>query len=148
MLAVGSSDNCAVVFPTDERYFRRDLGAASDDERLPGNPGARFSTGGSRARLVRTNSVSNLSARLSDTIPILKPYGTALVRGHDKEVGALSWSSEGKLVTVGDDYLVRCWSEDREKASDLRKGGESGGRRWACGWADVGEQWEGDEDDW
>lgn len=149
MLAVGSSDNCAVVFPTDERYFRRDLGAAPDDERLSGNPGARFSSGGGRrAGLVRTNSVSNLSARLSDTIPILKPYGTALVRGHDKEVGALSWSSGGKLVTVGDDYLVRCWSEDREKASDLRRGGESGGRRWACGWADVGESWEGDEDDW
>lgn len=151
LLAVGSSDNCAVVFPTDERYFRRDLGAFPDDDRLPVNPSANTSfssiAGSERRGLTRANSVTNLSGRLSDTIPIIKSYGSALVRGHDKEVGALSWTKEGKLVTVGDDYIVRCWGEDREGARDLRRGGEAGGRRWAKGWADVGDGWEGDEED-
>jgi WD40 repeat protein len=168
MLAVGSSDGCPVVFPTDERYFRRDLSAGRGappngvDERAAAagvvmNPAASsFSSDGGmvpRGRprpggLTRTNSITNLSARLADTIPIFKPYGTALVRGHDKEVGPLAWTRDGKLVTVGDDYAIRCWGEDREKAADLRRGGEVNGRRWACGWADVGEGWEGDEDDW
>lgn len=157
MLAVGSSDGCPVVFPTDERYFRRDLGAGRGapangvDERGVVNLAGSFD-GAVRGRrpggLTRTNSVTGLSARLNDTVPVYKPYGTALVRGHDKEVGPLSWTSDGKLVTVGDDYAVRCWDEDRGRASDLRRGGEVNGRRWACGWADVGEDWEGDNDDW
>lgn len=149
MLAVGSSDGCPVLFPTDERYFRRDLGAG---RRAPpsGVSSAPIVNLGGRGRpgLVRANSVTNLSARLNDAVPVYKPYGTALVRGHDKEVGPLSWTCDGKLVTVGDDYAVRCWDEDRERAADLRTGGEGGGRRWASGWADVGEEWEGDEDDW
>ncbi|OIW29808.1 WD40 repeat-like protein [Coniochaeta ligniaria NRRL 30616] len=166
MLAVGSSDGCPVVFPTDERYFRRDLGAGRGappngvDERsapvinlsgsFDGGAGAAGARGQQRRPgvLARTNSVSNISARLNDSVPVYKPYGTALVRGHDKEVGPLAWTRDGKLVTVGDDYAVRCWGEDRERAADLRGGGEVNGRRWACGWADVGEGWEGDEDDW
>ncbi len=67
------------------------------------------------------------------------------MRGHDREVGALAWSVDGKLATVGDDYYVRCWAEDRERAADLRVGGETGGRRWACGWADVGDDWDVEE---
>lgn len=165
MLAVGSSDGCPVLFPTDERYFRRDLGAGRgappngvDEQRsgpminlagrnssLSGIDGGR---GGRRPGLTRTNSVTTLSARLNDSVPVYRPYGTALVRGHDKEVGPLSWTCDGKLVTVGDDYDVRCWAEGRERAADLRRGGEVNGRRWASGWADVGEEWQGDEDDW
>jgi WD40 repeat protein len=162
MLAVGSMDACPVLFPTDERYFRRDLGAGPGaplsgvvDDRSsavamisPGGGGG----GGSGARpgmLTRTNSVGGgFSARLNDTVPVYKPYGTALVRGHEKEVGPLAWTHDGKLVTVADDYTVRCWGENREKATDLRRGGEVNGRRWGCGWADVGENWDGDEDDW
>lgn len=173
MLAVGSSDGSPIVFPTDERYFRRDLGAVRGvappngiDERsgglsvvnLPAPTGFSGADGGASAATVagrrpfgppvRANSITNLSARLSDTVPVYRPYGAALVRGHDKEVGPLAWTRDGKLVTVGDDYAVRCWDEDPEGAADLRRGGETGGRRWACGWADVGEEWEGDEDDW
>ncbi|KAM7199248.1 WD40-repeat-containing domain protein [Naviculisporaceae sp. PSN 640] len=170
MLAVGSSDGCAVLFPTDERYLK-DMWArngndnnadASDESYLVGEstaignngpgPTLRSSTQQQRTpTLVRSNSYNknmNLFARHSSTIPIVK-NGTPLVRGHEKEVGALTWTSEGKLVTVGDDYLVRCWSEeDRVRARDLRTGGEAEGRRWGCGWADVGDQWEGDVDDW
>ncbi|KAL1878065.1 hypothetical protein VTK73DRAFT_8116 [Phialemonium thermophilum] len=168
LLAVGSSDGCAVLFPTDERYFRRDLGgsiagANGGDEMPASTLGSSFPagvhplSGGSRAchqfnqgprpRLVRTNSVPNLSGRLVDKVPILRS-GTPLVRGHDKEVGPVAWTNEGKLVTVGDDYLVRCWSESRDRATGLRRGGESEGRRWACGWADVGDEWGGDDDEW
>jgi WD40 repeat protein len=91
-----------------------------------------------------SSSFSGSSA--AGTTPVVR-RGTPLVRGHGKEVGAVAWTSEGKLVTVGDDFLVRCWSEDREKAADLRTGGETEGRRWACGWADVGDEWDRDGDD-
>jgi hypothetical protein len=91
--------------------------------------------------------MTNIFARQADSTPVVK-RGTPLVRGHDKEVGAVAWTNEGRLVTVGDDYLIRCWSEGREQASDLRLGGETEGRRWGCGWADVGDKWDGDQDDW
>ena len=163
MLAVGSSDSCAVLFPTDERYLRRDLGAGRGapangvDEMRKQSSAPVIDTGGGgrggggfpgRPGLARTNSISGLPGKLGDTVPIYKPYGTPLVRGHDKEVGPVCWTVGGKLVTMADDYVVRCWDEDREAAADLRKGGEANGRRWASGWADVGEDWEGDEDDW
>ena len=61
-------------------------------------------------------------------------------------MGALTWTANGDLVTLGDDFLVRCWREDGDQARDLRTGGESGGRRWACGWADVGEGWDDDDE--
>ncbi|KAK3373882.1 WD40-repeat-containing domain protein [Lasiosphaeria ovina] len=175
LLAVGSSDGCTVLFPTDERYVREaweprakgeqegdEEGTAEEDENsylvgestagLPvisssrsRRPGLLGSSGRS---LVRTNSMTNIfAARQADAMPVVR-RGTPLVRGHDKEVGAMTWTSTGKLITVGDDYLIRCWSEDREAASDLRLGGETGGRRWGCGWADVGDAWDGDKDDW
>ena len=154
LLAVGSSDGCAVLFPTDERYFRSDLGAYPAPPLLtaPTPLGGSFSATdnfGPRfpSTLSRTNSATGLPARLVDTVPIVR-NGAPLVRGHDKEVGALCWTSEGRLVTVGDDFLVRCWSESRDQATSLRRDGEAGGRRWACGWADVGEDWDGDGDDW
>ncbi|KAB5550963.1 WD40-repeat-containing domain protein [Coniochaeta sp. 2T2.1] len=158
MLAVGSSDGSPVLFPTDERYFRRDLHAGPgappnnhsclSSSTVTSNLAGADPAPGRPTPLTRTNSITGLSARLNDTIPIYKPYGTALVRGHDKEVGPLAWTRGGKLVTVGDDYHVRCWGEDWAQAADLRRGGEVSGRRWNCGWADVGETWEGDDDDW
>lgn len=158
VLAVGSSDACAVVFPTAERYFRHDLTGAMSTLSLEQStiatstlPPSAF-TRSHRPLLgpplfQRTASSSRLAAmREKDDIPMYR-NGTPLVRGHDREVGALAWTDQGKLVTVGDDYLVRCWSEDRERAKDLRTGGETEGRRWGCGWADVGEDWDGDAED-
>lgn len=179
MLAVGSSDGCAVLFPTDERYLedsfwrqqqqqqRRHqherehaheqaqetyhVGNPTDTAGLPTAAGSRPGLRSATAALARSNSMggAGIFARQADlpSIPAAR-RGTPLVRGHGKEVGAVAWTSEGKLVTVGDDYLVRCWSEDREAARDLRLGGETEGRRWGCGWADVGDGWEGDRDDW
>ena len=184
LLAVGSSDGCAVLFPTDERYFMGTGGAGmyGDDRDAPRNNGLTtpffapsFSRAGSQPRPTavtaadndsgtaaaaatsapprrpggrfRTNSMTSIQGRLVDTIPIVR-NGTALIRGHEnKEVGAVSWTNNGSLVTVGDDHIIRCWREDREKAAALRTGGEGEGRRWASGWADV-EVWDDDEDEW
>lgn len=172
LLAVGSADGCAVLFPTDERLFKHEFESGRHHARNSGNgvtdasfTGSFGSMSGGTSRpgtsasrhggpgLFRTNSSTNLAGRQADDIPIVKniggagaSWGTPLVRGHSREVGALTWTSEGKLVTVGDDYKVRCWSEeDRSKAADLRTGGETEGRRWACGWAEVGEDWDADE---
>ncbi|KAL2160646.1 hypothetical protein VTH06DRAFT_1334 [Thermothelomyces fergusii] len=165
LLAVGSSDGAAVLFPTDERYLRDAWSRPGQEEEetyyvgrptdeLP--PVVVAAQSGPRpglrsASLARTNSTSHLfssGSRYGGGVTPVVRRGTPLVRGHGKEVGAVAWTSGGRLVTVGDDFLVRCWSEDREKAADLRLGGETGGRRWGCGWADVGDAWVGDADDW
>ncbi|EPQ63367.1 BgtA-20230 [Blumeria graminis f. sp. tritici] len=111
MLAVGSSDGCAVLYPTDERY-------------LGPNARERISLPPSRAR-----------GRKDDGIPI-STCGTALIGGHSREVGPLVWTKDGALVTVGDDFLVRVWREG-SAARKLRVDGEGEGRRWGCGWAEV-----------
>ncbi|KAK5630787.1 hypothetical protein RRF57_006502 [Xylaria bambusicola] len=157
LLAVGSNDSCAVLFPTQERYFQNELsdmmGNLSLDTSTIGtmagptsSTSSKRSVDGVRRPLFRTNSSTNLSARLKDDIPIIR-IGTPLVRGHEREVGSVAWTNEGKLITVGDDYQIRCWSEDREQAADLRTGGETGGRRWACGWAETGADWDIDDDE-
>ncbi|KAI8625361.1 WD40-repeat-containing domain protein [Xylariaceae sp. FL1651] len=157
LLAVGSNDSCAVLFPTQERYFQDELSGMMSNMSLDSSTigissgpaasmSAKMSAAGVQRPLFRTNSATNLSARPKDDIPIIR-MGTPLVRGHEREVGSVTWTDEGKLVTVGDDYLIRCWSEGREEAADLRTGGETGGRRWGCGWADVGEDWDLPDDD-
>ena len=182
LLAVGSSDGAAVLFPTDERYLRdawSSSSPSSPDDNITAQetyyighptdkaPSTRSrpvlrsaslaaaaasspptSSAAPRPALARTNSLSQLFTRQSDCAVPVARRGTPLVRGHAKEVGAVAWTSGGRLVTVGDDFLVRCWSEDRGRAADLRTGGEGEGRRWGCGWADVGDAWEGDADDW
>ncbi|TAQ85097.1 hypothetical protein B7494_g6584 [Chlorociboria aeruginascens] len=117
LLAVGSSDSCAIVFPTDERYLPRHQPTQED-------PG------------------SKSSRRVGDTIPISQ-NGTALVRGHESEVGSVAWSYDGDLITVGDDFIVRAWREGK-KAMDYRVKGETGGRRWRAGWAEAERGFDGD----
>ncbi|KAI1822880.1 WD40-repeat-containing domain protein [Xylaria intraflava] len=149
LLAVGSNDSCAVLFPTQERYFEDELSGMSSNTSLDtstiataaGPEPLTSAKLGVRRPLFRSNSSTSLSVRPKDHIPIIR-HGTPLVRGHEREVGSVAWTNEGKLVTVGDDYLIRCWSEDRETAADLRTGGETGGRRWGCGWADAGEDYD------
>lgn len=90
------------------------------------------------------DSGTGLSSRLNDTIPIYE-WGTALIRGHNREVTDMTWTPNGDLVTVGDDLTVRCWREDGVDARNLRQGGEAGGRRWKCGWAEADGDWDEDE---
>ncbi|MCJ1453894.1 hypothetical protein MMC28_004243 [Mycoblastus sanguinarius] len=134
LLAVGSSDGCAVIFPTDERYMQR---TQYQQTQVLNSPFRR-----SRPTLSRTDSGIGLSTRLEDNVPIYQ-HGSALIRGHSREVTGLAWTPEGELVTVGDDFAARSWREGAE-ARDLRVGGEREGRRWGCGWAEAEEGWDED----
>lgn len=138
MLAVGSSEGCAILFPTDERYLPKDR---SRDRQYLNTSAPNFSR---QPGLRRNESSFGLGARVQETIPI-STNGTPLIRGHDREVGSLTWSADGDLVTVGDDFIIRRWREG-EDARDLRIGGEAEGRRWGCGWAKVSEQYDEDND--
>jgi hypothetical protein len=138
MLAVASSDGCAIVFPTDEQYMRRPLHPTEPYE-SPWTP---------RPSLSRSSSGlgnGSVPARLNDTVPIYQ-HGAALIRGHEAEVSGLSWTCEGELVTVGDDFVARCWREG-EEARRIRRGGEGEGRRWGWGWAELDRNDDSDEDD-
>lgn len=143
MLSVGSSDGCAVLFPTDERFMKRQQSIAGGNATGKSTEMLARSSRTNRPPLSRTSSSVRMSTRLEDTIPIYQ-HGTALVRGHSKEVTASAWTYDGDLITVGDDFAARCWREGAD-ARDLRLGGEKEGRRWGCGWAEVEGEW--DEDD-
>ncbi|KAL1986994.1 hypothetical protein VTN96DRAFT_5150 [Rasamsonia emersonii] len=137
MLAVGSSDHCAILFPTDERYHS----GARLNNKVDSSPDTPPIV--SRSGLRRTNSGVGLSGRLEDTIPIYQA-GTALVGAHKKEVSAVSWTVNGELVTVSDDYSSRCWREG-PAARDLRAG-EADGRRWCSGWAETPDSYNDEEE--
>lgn len=140
MLAVGSSDYCPILFPTDERFFGEPTQKPPADASIPSPKTPAASA--LRPGLRRTSS--GLSGRLEDTIPIYQS-GTPLVEGHDKEVTAVSWTADGELVSVSDDYSARCWREGPE-ARDLRVGGEAEGRRWGCGWAETADSYDDEEE--
>ncbi|KAG4441385.1 hypothetical protein IFR05_003142 [Cadophora sp. M221] len=142
MLAVGSSDGFTILFPTDERYLPLQSQAQQTEAAAESDLPARLLE--SRPTLRRVSS--GLSSRANDSL-LISTNGTALVRGHDREVGSVSWTSSGDLVTVGDDYLIRCWREEGDDAKDLRVGGEKDGRRWGSGWADVEEGYDDDDVD-
>jgi WD40 repeat protein len=133
LLAVGSTDGTPVLFPTDETFLKRNPRHHDDETDLPD---INIST---RRPLLSSRSGS----RFPDTIPIYE-HGTALVRGHDAEVTAVSWTHNGGLISVSDDLRVRRWKEGGQ-ARKLRLGGESEGKRWMCGWADMGEGYDDDE---
>lgn len=152
LLAVGSRDNCAVLIPTDERYHSSSVGvgagagAGADAAKTPPGPGQPNGSPNGPGRpigLRRTSSGTSLSERLEHTIPMYD-RGTPLIEGHQKEVSAVSWTNKGDLVTVSDDRHARCWREGSD-ARQLRQGGESEGRRWQCGWADVDGSFDDDE---
>ncbi|KKY36467.1 putative wd40 repeat-like protein [Diaporthe ampelina] len=183
LLAVGSADNSPVLFPTDERYFEQELETARLGSKTNDPDATMTSSSFSRPALARRPTLSRTNSFATrtggaggggpnsskDDVPIIRtvgdrPLGTPLVRGHEREVGSLSWTAEGNLVTVGDDFMVRCWSDGdrrsdlwedeqagetvaRPSARELRTKGEGEGRRWGCGWADVGSDWDADEED-
>ena len=134
MLAVGSSDNCTVLFPTDERYFTPRGGRYEGNESEEESGEVDLPTS---SALLKTQSVPT-------SIPTHQ-RGTALIRGHNKEVTASTWTHEGELVTISDDFTARCWREDAAKARELRGCGEAGGTRWRSGWADLDTAWDEEE---
>ncbi|CAO2655407.1 Nn.00g104710.m01.CDS01 [Neocucurbitaria sp. VM-36] len=138
LLAVGSTDGCPVLFPTDERFLRR--GSRHQDDDADELPSMSITTRRS-SRL--SSSRSSTNNRFPDTIPIYE-HGTPLIRGHDAEVTSVSWARNGSLISVSDDFRVRQWKEGT-MARELRIGGESEGKRWQCGWAVAGEGYDDDE---
>ena len=138
MLAVGSTDGCPVLFPTDETFLKRESRPHDDDaDDLPDM--------GIRTRSFSKSLISRslLNSRCPDTIPIYE-HGTPLIRGHDAEVTSVNWARNGSLISVSDDFSVRRWKEGNQ-ARELRLGGESEGKRWQCGWASVREDYDEEE---
>ncbi|KAJ5670376.1 uncharacterized protein N7477_005739 [Penicillium maclennaniae] len=125
--------------PTDERFLQPPVKTMPDD--LPVTRTSLFTT---RSGLRRTNSSAGLSGRLEDTIPI-HHSGTPLTEGHQKEVTGMSWTVDGELITVSDDYSARCWREGPE-ARELRSNSKKDGRGWQCGWASTKDSYD-DEDE-
>ncbi|KAG5982831.1 hypothetical protein E4U55_001284 [Claviceps digitariae] len=158
LLAVGSANNCAILFPTDEKYMRsawakhaHDLDKGNNNNNNPLPPS---SSSSSSASFFGTPLSSGLSTPLSSSspsppspIPIFHS-GTPLIRGHSREVTNVSWSRDGDLITASDDYLVRRWSTRlRDQAHHLRTVGEFGGERHMAGWADVSPDWDMPDDE-
>ncbi|XWW99339.1 hypothetical protein V2A60_007348 [Cordyceps javanica] len=147
VLAVGSSDFCAVLFPTDERYLRASWAANShilSDERH-GN----LSVSSSFSACTPAAATPFCSTPLggsNSSLPIYRA-GTPLIRGHSREVTTMSWSYDGKLVTASDDCVVRQWQQDATAARHLRNVGEFGGQRYMTGWADVAADWDADDEE-
>lgn len=136
LLAVGSSDGCAVLFPTDERYMRS---AWARREHVGPGDAAAAPPPTPLTPLTPSGSPSGGAA-----VPVCRA-GTALVRGHSREVTTLSWACHGELVSASDDYIVRQWQSDAAHARHLRRVGEFGGERHLAGWADVGDDWDCNE---
>ncbi|KAI9816893.1 MAG: hypothetical protein M1827_001538 [Pycnora praestabilis] len=146
LLAVGSSDGSAVLFPTDERYMQAQRHPRDESFENP-NDNTPLATP-SRTRPHLNGNSSNINCPppyTTSSIPVYT-HGMPLIRGHQKEVTGTTWTSEGDLITISDDLTARCWREDTPEARDLRMGGEAEGRRWACGWADVEGCRDDDED--
>ena len=140
LLAVGSSDHCAVLFPTDDRYMRA---LWAQRAHLPAGGG-----GGGAPTPYQPFATPSSCQPGSSPVPIFRAGGTPLVRGHSREVTVLSWSHRGRLVTASDDCSVRQWQEGRAgQARRLRTVGEFGGERHMAGWADVGDDWDREDDE-
>ncbi|SPO00672.1 related to lethal(2) denticleless protein [Cephalotrichum gorgonifer] len=125
ILAVGSSDTCPVLFPTDENAIRANWGLNS------GSPSVEEAPSSSQQGDSQTPIVRN---------------GTALTEGTSREVSSVKWTSGGDLVSLSDDYSIRFWGRDAEHARFLRGCGDFGGERFGCGWADVGADYDRDDD--
>ncbi|TIA36537.1 WD40 repeat-like protein [Aureobasidium pullulans] len=130
MLAVGSREGCAVLFPTDEAFLKKKSPQPSSGISTP-----IIEQDGAYGPRSRTGS----AAKFEDTSLPIYNQGTALIRAHGRsEVTGLAWSTEGELVTLGDDFTARCWRDnDRNAAKGMRICGEGQGARWGWGWADV-----------
>ena len=138
LLAVGSSDNCPILVPTSESYLSS-LPKSHCSDPAPSSSHYRLRNPSSRTA---SSSVSDVDPGRDTPIYVL---GTPLVEGHSKEVTGVTWTSEGSLVSIGDDFGARLWREDAKEAREVRQSGGRGGRRWMSGWADMGETWDGDE---
>lgn len=68
--------------------------------------------------------------------------GTALIRGHQREVNYVNWTKDGDLLTASDDMMVRCWRENKRIASAYRRVAKDDSIQadhatHNCAWSDV-----------
>jgi WD40 repeat protein len=117
LVALGSSDACAVLMPTDERDFVGRRPGRADEQPAGAKPSG---------------------------IPIYQ-VGTALTNGHRREVTGLAWSHDGDLVTLSDDFSARCWREDGKLARCIRQK-RLDGYEQRCGRAEVEEGFDEDDE--
>ncbi|KAK5060223.1 hypothetical protein LTR84_010108 [Exophiala bonariae] len=134
MIAIGSGQECAVIFPTNERYLTKSAM----------RPPISLETAGSRTS-TRASKGMRVYHDAADGLPIYQ-NGTALVNGHKKEVTAVAWTTNGNLVTVADDHTSRCWRQDPEKARSLRLNTDREAVRHNSGWAQVDPEFDRDDD--
>ncbi|RSL69253.1 hypothetical protein CEP51_012370 [Fusarium floridanum] len=132
LLAVGSTSSSVMLFPTDERYLH-----SVCDQRVHvlDSPGSAI-----------TPSRSFSASAPETSFPIFRT-GTPLIHGHSSEVTNISWTHDGKLVSASDDYIVRQWQENGDRARHYRQVGDFGGERHMAGWADVGDDWDAEDDE-
>lgn len=156
LLAVASTDDCTILFPTSEKYqtastrtipslhdpATKTSSSSSANSSATGPHNDTVPTSRPSIRRSATSSFTSLFTRErqeEDNLPIYY-HGTPLVNGHRKEVTSVVWSSEGNLVTASDDFNVRCW---RESAGEGRRMRDLSRKKDAAsllrsGWADVG----------
>ncbi|ETI21427.1 hypothetical protein G647_07774 [Cladophialophora carrionii CBS 160.54] len=148
LLAAGTGEDCAVLFPTDERYLAKAARTPFPTTRASSST----SNHPSRASLPQRASASKMTT--SFTLHSNDPeathmyhHGTPLINGHRKEVSCCAWiPGNGQLVTIADDYVARCWYEDDPgKARELRSNTGRDVARAKSGWAAVVAGW--DEED-
>lgn len=126
LLAVGSSDACPILFPTDERYLRRDPSV--------------------KCQMVQdyTSRMLSTDQSVPTAMPPIHNVGTALLNGHRRDVTSVTFGRGGELVSLGDDFVARCWRQDRETACILRRSTEN---KWKHGWAEALTQGDLADDD-
>ena len=103
LLAVGSNKSCAVVFPTNERLLAKGQ-RASRSEAVPKEQQS------VQVRRRAAHSWDQRPCGLGE-LPIYQD-GISLKGGHGKEVTDVTWTAEGKLVSIGDDLTCRLWREN------------------------------------
>ncbi|MCJ1478888.1 hypothetical protein MMC13_007572 [Lambiella insularis] len=146
LLAVGSGNKCAVVFPTDERYFPDARLSDWEKVRLGEANRARLSEPMIPAFPTPTSTPNLPVTHHTDNMPIYS-HGSCLVRAHSSEVTSVSWSSDGDLVTLSDDCRARVWREDAVAAREIRLSGTLEGQQWnspnwEVGWAEADPMWD------
>lgn len=69
--------------------------------------------------------------------------GVVLTGAHEKEVTDVTWTQNGDLVAISDDFQARCWrngfyeqGDGWDKAMEMREAGENEVVRWEGGWVD------------
>ncbi|SMY21556.1 unnamed protein product [Zymoseptoria tritici ST99CH_1A5] len=146
VLAVGNTDCKPILFPTDERHLPRGgrpLISHPEDDDDEEVDFADFDLPTARRSSTRKSTPATTTTTSQD--PNVFTQGTALVEAHKKEVTSVTWTNEGNLISISDDFTARCWREDAGRARDLRTGGERSGGRWRCGWAEAEKGWDEDE---